>query len=110
MKDIKEVAAWDFAGRLYTSKNEAIEANLTEIGHDIVRNHSNHPLQGLLAHKDDLVELLSGLTEVTSVESSANENTESFSSEGTRSKAAGRTRQGGGKQEHNAIMKEVMGH
>lgn len=75
---ITKVESFDFAGKLYPTELEAVTAALTEIATSIVKQHSAHPLQGLLHHGEELPNLLrrysdlcvpGKATEVTSEES-----------------------------------------
>lgn len=55
---IKPVPAFDFAGKLYIDERKAIEAALTEIATQIVKQHATAPITGITNHADDLIELL----------------------------------------------------
>lgn len=55
---IKKTLAFEFAGKLYLTELDAVKAALSEIGADIIRNHSAHPHAGLVVHTDDLLFLL----------------------------------------------------
>lgn len=55
---ITKVESFDFAGKLYPTELDAISAALTEIATSIVKQHSAHPLQGLMEHAEKLPGLL----------------------------------------------------
>ena len=55
---ITKVESFDFAGKLYPTELEAVTAALNEIATSIVKQHSAHPLAGIMAHADALPGLL----------------------------------------------------
>lgn len=61
---IEKTESFRFAGKLYETEKDAIEAALSEIGSKIVKEHHANPAKGLLTHADDLVPLLTRLEEI----------------------------------------------
>lgn len=63
---IQEVPSYLFAGKLYRNEIDAVKAALTEIGERIVREHHSNPINGLLAHGEDISFLRSRYLHLTS--------------------------------------------
>lgn len=55
---IKKTESWAYDGKLYQSEAEAVNAALKTIGSKIISQFSAHPHEGLLAFRDELLELL----------------------------------------------------
>jgi len=57
-KLIEEVPSYRMAGRLFATREEAVNTGLEKIASDLQRNHVNAMLPGLLKHRDVLLFLL----------------------------------------------------
>lgn len=55
---IEEVKSYQLFGKLYPTREAALNSGLIEIGTQIKRDHSNDPIKGVLQHRDALLFLL----------------------------------------------------
>lgn len=51
---IEKVMSYSFAGKLYPTELEAVKAALTEIGTRLIKDHSSHPVNGLIELGEDV--------------------------------------------------------